>query len=148
LFAARPRMRMIERSLGALLLMSHLLANIGPKLTEKVACEPPRETQSALGQRSIDGSFAVNAPCIRNEIFAENPGIARVSWSSVTVAAICQDRHGRGVADTVPQLPFSRPIVTWIFLPNGPQSRFDRVTHDNLGKPHAVPLRKTRDMRP
>src|SRR5262249_35162128 len=74
--------------------------------------------------------------------------IASIRRSDCTLAAMCQDSQSRCMAKTLPQRPLTGPIVAWILLPYGSQSGLDCITHDNLGKPHAVPLCKTREVRP
>src|SRR5215831_13977799 len=128
--------------------MSHLIANIAPELIEEITCEPPHETHGALAQREIDRAFTIRAPCLRDEIFADDSSIASICRSGRTLAAIRQHSHSRCVAKTLPPRPLAGPIVAWILLPYGSQSRLDCVTHDNFGKPHPIPLCKTRNVRP
>jgi hypothetical protein len=81
------------------------MANISPELIEQITCESTHETQGALTHREVDRSFTISPPCLRDEIFAEDSGIASVCRSGRTLAAIRQDSHNRCVAKGLPQRP-------------------------------------------
>ena len=129
-------------------LMEDALLDVEPKFLESIDGHASGEAFSGAQERVVGIGFAVNAPCVREEIIPANRHVAGIGRPKAAVVTPCSKRKPYHIADASLKRLVRHAKIARIFSKHKANACFNCISCDNAGHAHPIAVGKTSPVGP
>ena len=126
-----------------IMLVEDALLNVGPKFLESVDGHASGEAFSGAQKSVMRIGFAVNAPCVGEEIIPANGHVASIGRPVAAIASSCHKCKPYHIPDTSFKGAVLHAKIAWIFSEHKANACFNCISCDNAGHAHPITVGKT-----